>query len=615
MRERYAKLLHILQNTPGFVTGKELSQQLNISSRTLRNDIKELNDHYLLGARIISNNRQGYQLSGQLTGFKQRQHHEFEGRAFYIVKALLDSSDWITYDQLSRLIYFSPQTIRADIQKIAQLITSQKRNLSIEALVFQGVRLVGDEFDKRLLLESLVEKNFMTIQELHQEFLVCFRDWIKEAELHPLTTVIIDQLTKYVSRLPTQKLSSLLAHLVITVYRLRQGETIAETKIKMSEQYEEFRLADAILDEVERICRISINQHERIHFGLHLISQRLVPHSDYDTSQVSERLKTEIEESLQMLGEQYGFRFTEDRQLVAGLLYHLAKVQYPLRFQLYVDNPFLSEIKMEYLLAYHIAALLAHRLEKSLNLDVPESEIGYIALHLAAHMEQTKKQKVKVAIVPGSGIGASLLFRQKIERTFLDIEIVGEYSMQTLERIEPDVSLIISAMELEQRGTPIVRVQEFLDDGDMEKIACAINHDFLERTLSPDRFLLMQEETKIDFLQRFVTEMKIEHLLDSLLAREEMSSTEVGNGVAMPHPIEREDLGETKIFIGINQKGILWGSSHVQLVFLLLPSEVDREHHYKIFKRLHQLVKNKETVKELIQAEDFASFTDILRAY
>ncbi|PAE12336.1 hypothetical protein CHI02_09855 [Niallia circulans] len=144
MRDRYAKLLHILQNSDGFVTGNDISEQLNISSRTVRNDIKDLNDNYLIGARIISNKRQGYQLEGELVGFKQRHHIEFEERAFYIVKALLDTKEWTTYEQLSQMIYFSPQTIRSDIQRISQMITSQKRNFIRGSISFSRDSIRGE---------------------------------------------------------------------------------------------------------------------------------------------------------------------------------------------------------------------------------------------------------------------------------------------------------------------------------------------------------------------------------------------------------------------------------------------------------------------------------------
>ncbi|WP_232697222.1 BglG family transcription antiterminator [Brevibacillus daliensis] len=613
MRDRYTKILHILQNSNGFVTGTDISEQLHISSRTVVNDIKDLNENYLIGALIVSNKRQGYRLKGEIAGFKQGQHIEFEDRGFYIIKILLESKELTTYEQLSQLIYFSPQTIRSDIQRISQMITSQKRNLAIEVLPFQGIRLEGDELDKRLLLESLFRKNFMTIKELHLELSERFLDWIVIEEIEQVITIVIDNVTKYMVNIPPEKLSSLVAHLIIAVCRIRQNYEIYEGKV--DEQllaYEEYDLASKIIDEIEEAFQMEIGSLERYYFCLHLMSQRIIVNFYDFESSFPHDLMVRIKNILKELGMQYGLHFHEDRQLLTGLLYHLTKAQYPLRYQLYVENPFISHIKMEYLLAYHISVLFAHSLEMKMNFFLPESEIAYISLHIAAHIERTKRNKGVVAIVSGSGVGTSIILKQKIQRHFLHIEIDGVYSLQMLDKISNDVMLIVSTIDVEKKGIPVVRVNEFLDETDLEKIEIAINQGYLDRALSKERFILLDEKNKQDILVEMTKRMNINHMLESIFIREEMSSTEIGNFVAMPHPIERFDIAETMIFVAINKKPVLWGNTNVQLVFLILPGEIDRENHYKVFNQLYQLVKSKERVQEIVQATDFHTFMEVL---
>ena len=43
---RQRKILHILQNQNSYITGKKIAEDLDVSSRTIRNDIQELN-HFL----------------------------------------------------------------------------------------------------------------------------------------------------------------------------------------------------------------------------------------------------------------------------------------------------------------------------------------------------------------------------------------------------------------------------------------------------------------------------------------------------------------------------------------------------------------------------------------
>lgn len=54
------------------------------------------------------------------------------------------------------------------------------------------------------------------------------------------------------------------------------------------------------------------------------------------------------------------------------------------------------------------------------------------------------------------------------------------------------------------------------------------------------------------------------------------------------------------------------GKNKCATCLLILPSEVDRENHYKVFKQLYQLVKSKDKVQELIQTKDFQSFMEVL---
>ena len=48
MRKRYIKLLeHLKQSEHDFVSGSELANLFDVTTRTIRNDIKEINENYL----------------------------------------------------------------------------------------------------------------------------------------------------------------------------------------------------------------------------------------------------------------------------------------------------------------------------------------------------------------------------------------------------------------------------------------------------------------------------------------------------------------------------------------------------------------------------------------
>ena len=150
MREKYVKLLVTLQEQDGYIRGGDLAKVLGVSDRTVRTYIKDLNDNYLVDAKIKNNNNKGYVLIGEIKEVKQSQQIEFAERAFFIVKYLLEHDDWVTYDEIAEDLLFSSQTIRSDVLKIQQLMQEQLRKIKIESVIFQGICLKGSEIDKRL---------------------------------------------------------------------------------------------------------------------------------------------------------------------------------------------------------------------------------------------------------------------------------------------------------------------------------------------------------------------------------------------------------------------------------------------------------------------------------
>ncbi|CAK7046052.1 MAG: hypothetical protein ENTB_02234 [Enterocloster aldenensis] len=58
---RQRKILHFLQNHTGFITGSELSKHLEVSSKTIRTDISEINQQLNRSdIRIVSEHSKGY---------------------------------------------------------------------------------------------------------------------------------------------------------------------------------------------------------------------------------------------------------------------------------------------------------------------------------------------------------------------------------------------------------------------------------------------------------------------------------------------------------------------------------------------------------------------------
>ena len=65
--------------------------------------------------------------------------------------------------------------------------------------------------------------------------------------------------------------------------------------------------------------------------------------------------------------------------------------------------------------------------EHLLSIEIPESEIGYIAIHIGAAMENEGKLEgriYRVAVACASGIGTSRLLTTRLQKEFKVIQVI-----------------------------------------------------------------------------------------------------------------------------------------------------------------------------------------------
>jgi transcriptional antiterminator len=613
MKERYVKILHILQQTSRYTSGTSLSKQLSISARTIRSDVKDLNENYLIGATIVSNKRLGYKIEGTITGFKEKHHLEFEARAFHIVKVLMEVKGRITYEQLAQKLYFSAQTIRSDIQRIVKIIQMQKRDLTIDALIFHGIQLNGEEMEKRLLLESLFPKNVLATGFCPETLAETFPQTMTASGVRKLYDVLHDASNAHLLDVTKEKQLGLLVHLLITIDRLKRKQDLPDTtQEEDSIPYEEYQVAKVLVLEIEKIFNLTFSGAETAYLAIYLISQRLLP-TLYDSAShhlIPQKLCEAVAKILEELSLHYFYSFHKDDKLKSGLLYHLSKALYPLQYNLVIENPFITHIKMEYLQAYNIAVDFSHRLTEQIKCQITENEIGYIALHVAEYLERSKKRNIRAALICSNGQATSSIMKQRLERYFPELLITCEHTGQSLDSIHKDVDLLITTIPITQKEISSVCVQQFLSEDDLRKIERAINHGFLAKLLQPGHFIQTNATSKEELLRQLTKQMDIDDILDDILEREELSSTDAGSLIAIPHPLQNV-FDDITVYVAVNKTPIRWGERFAQLIFLVIPSKHDQEAYSKVFSELYQLLKNEVKVERLIKADCFEEFIHI----
>jgi transcriptional antiterminator len=149
---------------------------------------------------------------------------------------------------------------------------------------------------------------------------------------------------------------------------------LAETKTLYNEEYE---LAQEAVKMIEDRFSVSIPDSEAGFITLHI-------HGARENSGVSKTLKytSLIQKMVSQIETKLGHELSYESLNYARLVNHLRFALERIEKNEVNDNPLLDNIKNNFPEECKIASGLAKMIEEKLGFDVPEDEIGYLAMHL-----------------------------------------------------------------------------------------------------------------------------------------------------------------------------------------------------------------------------------------
>jgi len=89
-------------------------------------------------------------------------------------------------------------------------------------------------------------------------------------------------------------------------------------------------------------------------------------------------------------------RTVVDKDLMVALTDHIIFAYKRIKQQQFIKNPFLIETKQLYSESYEIAVNVIQHLNKLLDIEFPEDEIGFIALHIASSKDDLSMHEVRL---------------------------------------------------------------------------------------------------------------------------------------------------------------------------------------------------------------------------
>lgn len=645
--KRQRNIFSYLLNTQAGKSGAELARIFKVSTRTIRSDVKSLNQ--LLAKHNISiqaSRQEGYFIAEEdkelgIALEKKIFSHEndlptipntpSERKAFIVFK-LAFTKGYITMEEFAKMLFVSKTTVYLDIKKILEM-SHRLTGLKLHISPIKGIRLEGEEKSKRILISNMLKR----IGDKDQTILAKSLRYVFEKEeldldkdILVLHEIIMNILNKHGYILTDTDASIFTREVFIVIKRIQLGFTIDE----MPKENLELSIAKDLSHKIEESFDVSIDDTELGYLQQCLNQKRLlnVTSNNYVLKEEAEDI---IEEFLQVVKDKYYIDFATDQAFKRNLMLHLNPMIERLRANYFEKNPLKNQIKVKFPFAFEISMSIVPIVKEKLGVLINESEVSYIALHVAVALENIYS-KTKVAIVCGSGLGTARLIKSRIRSIYNEqINIVGYYPVYKLNDILNGeygrIDLIISTIPIpDQDGIPIIQVDPLITNEDLTRIRQFIdnpsvvfskgkikrieNNVFKEGLFKHflrdiDYLDAILELTKMLKKEGYITD--INKFYESVIERENLYSTILKEGIAIPHPMM--SMSKTSVVaVGTFKEPIYYDDKKVEMILLFAVNAREDEKMQALYCLLQDILDSKQVRNKMVKATNFRNFITAL---
>ena len=467
------------------VTTQMLADDVNVSVRTVKNDLRGIQDwfaHY--GDYYRSKPRIGIWLEASPAAramLKQRlMTNQVENlpctpqeRVAQIVLLLAINPGFMTTQQIENKIDISKNTVVADLDRVDQFL--QKFQLILERKNYYGYRIAGTELNIRSALEAILNRILHTFEAP----MLTSTDPLKDVqkiqfpavpELQTVFNVVVNELE--VQHAPThadfdlEDILTMLVRMVICTIRLSMNHPINSYTPLAVAQTEQQKLPYVLFTKVVHHYEFPVLQDE-YDYLLRGVNPRF---DDQNIAALTNQIIKQVSRQLQ-------YPFDTDGQLKVNLFSHLlTKLSNKYKFT-NEYNPFVTDLKKRNLPLFEAVQVALRDNISSNPAVVSDSFITFVTLHFMVSLESHQTTRyARVLYVCSTGLGVTGLIKREIERHVSNIEIAGFASITTVDQqvaaLHPD--LLISIFPITAGELPVVQVNPLPSHDDIERIRSAV---------------------------------------------------------------------------------------------------------------------------------------------
>ena len=269
---------------------------------------------------------------------------------------------------------------------------------------------------------------------------------------------------------------------------------------------------------------------------------------------------------LRYINSQYNYNLLDDAQLHADLLTHIKTMITRVRYQIMIPNPLLDNIKQHYPMAWDMTLAAVSSWGKYTPYTISENEIGFLVLHIGVGLERHYnigyQRQPQVLLVCDTSNAMVRMIEAILQRKYPKRQAGSDHRA-----VPTDYQLDqIGKLVLVDRTRPWM-LNKYFDAAHFR----VVDKPMDQQTLFAELCQQLLEEGFVDA-----------EFHASVVEREAIVSTMLGDGIALPH-----SLGllakKTVVYTVIAPQGIAWGDETAHLIFLLAISKREYEEAMAIY--------------------------------
>ena len=498
---RAAGILRMLGTKSG-LTVAVMAEQLSVSERTIRNDIKQLNDD-LKGSASIEGIQGRYSLRIFDPVAYKKIFEEIcdtdgvfdtpRGRQNYVFGELMRADEPLLTDELAYEMNVGRTTLVSDLKKLREELDAW--NIKIVGKTSKGMILHGNELDIR----SYVLEN-------------CFDAIYSD---YPLDEDIREMIRAELAKKAFEKQVGFQfqRYLLLVIDRFLTGHFIGS----LTDAYYnltangEFSRINELLDKIGAYLHVAFPIEEKIFAFLPIAGMR----TPADLGSVKEM---ELDETIYPLSEKIMAQIREEldiainpRDFAQEFAYHLMFMMNRLRFKIRQPNSMLEELRTKFPLAYEMSGIAARVIEREEGLKVNEDERGHLASYFGVFLEENnlgQQRPFRITVICGTGRVTSRLISvqlRKIMDSQVQIRTMSDAAATKGELDNCDV--ILTTVELPFKpDKPVIRIREIFDEKELKhKLEKVRYWDQVEMPILDDNQYIMSsllDEDRVFFFEK-----------------------------------------------------------------------------------------------------------------